>query len=116
MIATVEGDVHDIGKNVVKVVAESFGYNVIDLGKNVLVSTVVQKYLEYKPKAVLLSALMTTTVENMKRTIIELKKIPSICPIVVGGAVLNPTIAKSIGADYYGKDAIETVGILQKIC
>lgn len=115
ILATVEGDIHDIGKNIVKVVLESYGYQVIDLGKDVAIEKVVEAYYTYHPKAIGLSALMTTTVLNMKKTIEELRKIKDVCPIWVGGAVLNPEFAIEIGADYYTKDAMESVELLEKI-
>lgn len=109
MMATVEGDVHDIGKNIVKVVLESYGYNVIDLGKDVPVQKVVDSYQKHQPDIIGLSALMTTTVIHMKKTIDALKQIPITCPIWVGGAVLNEEIANEIGADYYCEDAMASV-------
>lgn len=115
MMATVEGDIHDIGKNIVKVVLESYGYQVIDLGKDVKVEEVVNAYHTYHPKAIGLSALMTTTVQSMEKTIHELKKIEGMCPIWVGGAVLTQEFATMIQADYYTKDAMESVELLNKI-
>ncbi|MDR1774193.1 MAG: homocysteine S-methyltransferase family protein [Clostridioides sp.] len=114
-LATVKGDVHDIGKNIVKVVIESYGYNVIDLGKNVEPEKIKEIFLEHRPDAIGLSALMTTTVLSMQETIEELKKIEGIAPILVGGAVLTDEISKQIGADYYCKDAMEAVKILEKL-
>ena len=115
ILATVEGDIHDIGKNIVKVVLESYGYKVIDLGKDVKAERVVEAYQEYRPKAIGLSALMTTTVESMRKTIFLLRKVNVDCPILVGGAVLTIEYAKEIDADYYCKDAISTVKLLEKI-
>lgn len=115
VLATVRGDVHDIGKNIVKVVAQSYGYEVIDLGKDVPVETVVEAYFKHTPGAIGLSALMTTTVKGMEETISALRKANCSCPIFVGGAVLNAEIAKQIGADYYTKDALEFVKTLEKI-
>jgi len=115
LLATVQGDVHDIGKNIVRVVLESYGYYVIDLGKDVPVEKVVDAFLQHKPKLIGLSALMTTTVFFMEKTIARLKEFPDICPIIVGGAVLTPEVAQEIGADYYAKDAMETVAIADKI-
>ncbi len=114
VLATVKGDVHDIGKNIVKVVLESYGYNVVDLGKDTPPQNAVDACLKHKPIAVGLSALMTTTVPGMEATIRELKKARCSCPVFVGGAVLNSEIAKSIGADYYTKDALEFVKVLEK--
>ena len=115
MMATVEGDIHDIGKNIVKVVVESYGYRVIDLGKDVAVDTVVKAWHKHHPDAIGLSALMTTTLPAMKETIRRLKEDPSICPIWVGGAVLTKAYAQQIHADYYTKDAMETVELLNRI-
>lgn len=115
LLATVEGDIHDIGKNIVKVVLESYGFTVIDLGKDVPVTRVVSAALEYRPKLIGLSALMTTTVTSMKKTIEALKDISGICPIIVGGAVLTGEVARGIGADYYAKDAMETVAIAESL-
>lgn len=115
VIATVAGDIHDIGKNIVKVVLESYGFQVIDLGKDVPVEKVVAAYHQYHPKLIGLSALMTTTVVSMEDTITELKKIDHVCPIMVGGAVLTKEYAKMIGADYYAKDAMDSVSIAKKV-
>jgi 5-methyltetrahydrofolate--homocysteine methyltransferase len=115
IMATVYGDIHDIGKNIVKVVLESYGYQVIDLGKDVHPDKVVEAYHKYHPKAIGLSALMTTTVVSMEKTIALLKQINGICPIFVGGAVLTKDYAKAIHADYYAKDALETVTIMNTI-
>ncbi|MFV0394634.1 MAG: homocysteine S-methyltransferase family protein [Coprobacillaceae bacterium] len=115
IMATVHGDIHDIGKNIVKVVLESYGYKVIDLGKDVPPKTIVDAYHKYQPKAIGLSALMTTTVVSMKKTISLLKENKDVCPIFVGGAVLTKEYAKQIHADYYSKDAMETVEIMNRI-
>lgn len=115
LICTVEGDIHDIGKNIVKVVCESYGYDLIDLGKDVAVSEVVESFKKYSPKAIGLSALMTTTVDNMKKTIAALKQADCNVPIFVGGAVLTEEIAKEIGADYYTEDAMASVNLLKKL-
>ena len=115
VLATVKGDVHDIGKNIVKVVLESYGYEVIDLGKDVPKERVVEAYLKHMPGAIGLSALMTTTVKSMEETIVALKEVGCMCPVFVGGAVLNADIAKKIGADYYTKDALGFVNTLDKI-
>ena len=113
IIATVEGDIHDIGKNIVKVVLESYGYKIIDLGKDVKVETVVEAYKKYKPKAIGLSALMTTTVASMERTIKALHEAGCSEPIWVGGAVVTEDIAHNIGADYYTEDAMAAVNLLE---
>lgn len=115
MMCTVEGDIHDIGKNIVKVVLESYGYQVIDLGKDVKVEEVVKAYQKHKPLMIGLSALMTTTVVNMKRTIKALHQANCECPIWVGGAVLTQEIADEIGADYYSEDAMASVTLLNHI-
>lgn len=115
VLATVEGDIHDIGKNIVKVILESYGYEVIDLGKDVPAAEIVKAFHLYRPKLIGLSALMTTTVVYMEKTITALKQIPQICPIIVGGAVLTPDVAIKIGADYYAKDAMETVATADKV-
>ena len=108
ILATVKGDIHDIGKNIVKVLLENYGYDVIDLGKDVDYGIIAERAVKEKIKLVGLSALMTTTVDNMETTI-KLLKEKCDCRIVVGGAVLNKEYAKSIGADCYAKDAMETV-------
>lgn len=115
MMCTVEGDIHDIGKNIVKVVLESYGYQVIDLGKDVKVEKVVEAYHQYQPKIIGLSALMTTTVVNMKRTIEALHNDGCEVPIWVGGAVLTQDIADEIGADYYSEDAMASVTLLNSL-
>ena len=115
IMATVHGDIHDIGKNIVKVVLESYGYKILDLGKDVPPETVVDAFYQYHPKAIGLSALMTTTVASMEKTIAMLKKIDSMCPIFVGGAVLTADYAKEINADYYSKDAMDAVELLNRI-
>lgn len=115
MICTVEGDIHDIGKNIVKVVCESYGYEIIDLGKDVSVENVVDSFKKYSPKCIGLSALMTTTVVNMEKTVSALKDAGCNVPIMVGGAVLTESIAKDINADYYTEDAMGVVNLLKKL-
>ncbi len=115
VIATVEGDIHDIGKNIVKALLENYGFDVIDLGKDVPVSVIVDKVEKYDIKLLGLSALMTTTVVNMEKTIKEVRKVKPDCKIMVGGAVLNEDYANEIGADFYGKDALASVGYAQKV-
>lgn len=115
VLATVKGDVHDIGKNIVKVVLQSYGYDVVDLGKDVPKEDVVEAYLKHIPRAIGLSALMTTTVKSMEETISALKKAGCVSPVFVGGAVLNAEIAKQIGADYYTRDALELVKTLESL-
>ncbi|MGM9971692.1 MAG: homocysteine S-methyltransferase family protein [Anaeroplasmataceae bacterium] len=114
IMATVKGDVHDIGKNIVCVILESYGYKVIDLGKDVDTKVIIEAYHKYNPMAIGLSALMTTTVLSMEETIKELKKINGMCKIFVGGAVVTKDIALEINADYYSKDALEFIEILKK--
>ena len=114
-MATVHGDIHDIGKNIVKVVLESYGYKIIDLGKDVPPETIVEAYHKHQPKAIGLSALMTTTVVSMEKTIALLKEVNNMCPIFVGGAVLTADFAKEINADFYVKDAMDTVELMNKI-
>lgn len=109
VIATVKGDIHDIGKNIVKVLLENYGFNVIDLGKDVPPETVVETAKEHQVKLVGLSALMTTTVANMEITIKMLKEELPDCKVMVGGAVLTQTYADMIGADFYSKDAMGSV-------
>jgi 5-methyltetrahydrofolate--homocysteine methyltransferase len=108
-LATVKGDVHDIGKNLVKVVLESFGYDVIDLGKDTHPKTVSDAVLKNNIKLVGLSALMTTTLSAMEQTIKLIRNTSPQCAIMVGGAVLTEQYAKKIGADYYCKDALSGV-------
>ena len=115
IMATVKGDVHDIGKNICKVVLESYGYNVIDLGKDTEINTIVDAYNKYKPLAIGLSALMTTTVLSMEQTIKKLRGINCESKIFVGGAVITKDIANEINADYYSKDALEFVNILEEL-
>ena len=114
VLATVKGDIHDIGKNIVKVVLENSGYQIIDLGKDVPVEVVRQAVLRENAKLVGLSALMTTTVKNMAETIRDLKN-HSECRIMVGGAVLTKDYALSIGADYFAKDAKAAMDIAKKV-
>lgn len=115
VLATVKGDIHDIGKNIVKVLLENYGYTVIDLGKDVPCMDVVRAASEHKAKLVGLSALMTTTLKSMEDTIRLLRENNVDCRVVVGGAVLTPEYAEKIGADYYAKDAKETCDIAKTI-
>ncbi len=116
IIATVKGDIHDIGKNIVKTLLENYGYTVIDLGKDVPEQTVVDAVIEHNVKLVGLSALMTTTLGAMENTIKLIREKQLDCKIVVGGAVLTADYAEKIGADFYAKDAKETVDIAKKVC
>ena len=109
VIATVHGDIHDIGKNIVKLLLENYGYNVIDLGKNVPPETVLRAVTDNHAPLVGLSALMTTTVPAMEETVKLIKENAPWCKTVVGGAVLTQDYADKIGADKYAADAMETV-------
>ena len=115
VIATVKGDIHDIGKNIVKLLLENYGFNVCDLGRDVSPEEVAEKTIEFKAPIVGLSALMTTTVPAMEQTIKLLREKAPWCKIVVGGAVLNKEYADMIGADKYAKDAMETVRYAEEI-
>lgn len=109
IVATVEGDIHDIGKNIVKVLLENYGYEVIDLGKDVPAEAVVEAAKRERIRLVGLSALMTTTVVSMEKTIRALRQAGLDCRVAVGGAVLNQEYADKIGADYYCREAMDTV-------
>lgn len=115
VIATVYGDIHDIGKNIVKLLLENYGFNVVDLGKDVPPETIVEKVTELHAPLVGLSALMTTTVPAMEETIKQLKANAPWCKSVVGGAVLTQEYADKIGADKYARDAMETVRYAEEI-
>lgn len=115
VLATVEGDVHDIGKNIVKTVLQNYGYQIVDLGKDVRVENVVAEVKNSRPKVLGLSALMTTTVKNMERTIKAVRAVDNDIVIFVGGAVLNEVVAKEIGADYYSKDPRQMVKMLKNL-
>ncbi len=109
ILATVKGDIHDIGKNIVKVLLQNYGFDVIDLGKDVPPEVVCETAVRENITLVGLSALMTTTVPSMEETIKQLRIVKPGCKVVVGGAVLTQEYADMIGADYYAKDAMETV-------
>ena len=109
ILATVKGDIHDIGKNIVKVMLENYGYDVIDLGKDVPPEKIVETALSEDVKLVGLSALMTTTVVSMEETIRQLRAAKPDCKVMVGGAVMTQEYADRIGADFYGKDAMASV-------
>lgn len=109
VIATVKGDIHDIGKNIVKVLLENYGFDVIDLGKDVDPEKIVSTVIEQNVRLVGLSALMTTTVPSMEKTIKRLKESGADCKIMVGGAVLTQEYADMINADFYAKDAMASV-------
>lgn len=115
VVATVKGDVHDIGKNIVRVILENYGYDVLDLGRDVPPERVVEAVRTTGAKLVGLSALMTTTVPNMKATIDALHAAKLDCQVWVGGAVLTPGYAKEIGADFYCKDAKASADLAKQI-
>lgn len=115
IIATVKGDIHDIGKNIVKVLLENYNYEVIDLGKDVAPETIVDTAVENDVGLIGLSALMTTTVKSMELTIKALREANHKSKVMVGGAVLNQDYSDMIGADYYAKDASEAVKIAEKV-
>ena len=115
VIATVRGDIHDIGKNIVKTLLQNYGFNVYDLGKDVPASAIVSKAIEVGAQVVGLSALMTTTVASMRDTIALLNKEYPACRTLVGGAVLNPEYAAMIGATKYAKDAMESVRYCEEV-
>ena len=115
IIATVKGDVHDIGKNIAKIVLENYGFEIIDLGKDVSPELIVETAIREKVKLVGLSALMTTTLESMKITIGKLHESGLDCRVVVAGAVLTPAYAEEIGADFYAKDAKAGADIAKKV-
>ena len=114
LIATVKGDIHDIGKNIVKMLLENYGFKVLDLGKDVDIETIVSTVKQRGIKLVALSALMTTTVKNMEKTIEQLRQVLPDVKIMVGGAVLNPDYAKQVGADFYSKDAAGAAKIAEE--
>ena len=115
VLATVKGDIHDIGKNIVKVLLENYGYPVVDLGRDVEPSAVVEAAKKHSAPLVGLSALMTTTLGSMEETIRLLRAEGTPCKVVVGGAVLTPDYAKRIGADFYAKDAKESVDVARQV-
>ena len=115
VLATVFGDIHDIGKNIVRVVLENYGYTVIDLGRDVPADTIVETIIREDVRLVGLSALMTTTVASMADTIAAIRRSGHKCKIMVGGAVLTPEYAAAIGADYYAKDAKQSADIARLV-
>jgi len=115
VIATVKGDIHDIGKNIVKVLLENYGYDVYDLGKDVAPETIVDTVIKENIRLVGLSALMTTTVPAMEETIKLLRKAAPDCKVMVGGAVMTEEYAEMIGADSYGTDAMASVRYAEKM-
>ncbi len=115
LVATVKGDIHDIGKNIVKTILANYGYQVIDLGRDRSPEQIVKAAVEHRVRLVGLSALMTTTLGAMKETILALREAGIACEVMVGGAVLTPEYAAFIGADYYAKDAKASVDIAKKV-
>jgi 5-methyltetrahydrofolate--homocysteine methyltransferase len=115
IMATVQGDIHDIGKNIVITVLENYGYRVWDLGKDVPPETIVREAREKGIRLVGLSALMTTTLPAMAETVRQLKELPDPPTVMVGGAVVTAEYARSIGADYYARDVRESVKITQAV-
>lgn len=115
ILATVYGDIHDIGKNIVKVIMENYGFEIIDLGKDVPSEKIVEAAKKHDIKIVGLSALMTTTVGSMKEAITKLRETSADIKVIVGGAVLTPELGQYVGADYYAKDAMETVRVAKQI-
>jgi 5-methyltetrahydrofolate--homocysteine methyltransferase len=114
LLATVEGDIHDIGKNIVKMILENYGFDIVDLGRDVPIAQVVETIRTEKIELVGLSALMTTTVQNL-RAPIEAVKAAGLTPkFMVGGAVLNEEYREFVGADFYAKDAMEARNIAEK--
>ncbi len=116
VIATVKGDIHDIGKNIVKLLLENYGFDVCDLGRDVAPEAVLTAVLERHAPVVGLSALMTTTVPAMERTVALIKQKAPFCKTVVGGAVLTREYAERMGADFYAADAMETVRYAESVC
>lgn len=115
LVATVRGDVHDIGKNIVKTVLENYGYEVLDLGRDVAPEAIVNAVEKDGIRLVGLSALMTTTLPSMEETVRQLRRLSDPPKIFVGGAVVTPEYAQRIGADYYAKDAKESVEVARKV-
>ena len=123
ILATVKGDIHDIGKNIVKVLLDNYGYTVVDLGKDVDPQLVVDTAVEQDIRMIGLSALMTTTLKSMEDTIRLIRETPALqnpdgsskCVVFVGGAVLTEEYAMKIGADYYCRDAKESVDTAKKV-
>ncbi|MBQ3057033.1 MAG: cobalamin-dependent protein, partial [Clostridia bacterium] len=115
VLATVKGDIHDIGKNIVKLLLENYGFAVTDLGRDVAPEAVVDAVVRLHAPMAGLSALMTTTVPAMEETIRQLRARAPWCKILVGGAVLTPEYANAIGADHYAKDAMEAVRYAEEI-
>jgi 5-methyltetrahydrofolate--homocysteine methyltransferase len=115
IVATVKGDIHDIGKNIVKTILANYGYQLIDLGRDVPPQTVVEAAVRENVPLIGLSALMTTTLPAMAETVAALRASGHACKIMVGGAVLTEDYAREIGADYYARDAKHSVDIAKEV-
>ena len=115
VIATVEGDIHDIGKNLVALMLKNYGFHVIDLGKDVPKETIIEAAIEHNAQVIALSALMTTTMQQMRHVIDYAKEQKMDAKIIVGGAVITQEYADEIGADGYSKDAADAVKLTQKL-
>lgn len=115
VLATVKGDIHDIGKNIVKTILQNYGYQIIDLGRDVPIETVVDAVKKHEAPLVGLSALMTTTMKSMADTITAIRAANLDCKIIVGGAVLTPEYAQKMGADYFAKDAKQSADIAKEV-
>jgi 5-methyltetrahydrofolate--homocysteine methyltransferase len=114
LIATVKGDIHDIGKNIVALMLRNYGFRVVDLGKDVASEKIVREIEKHRPHAVGLSALMTTTMTRMKEVIDLARRQGQQCPFIVGGAVVTKAYAESVGAEY-ARDGVEAVQVIQRI-
>jgi 5-methyltetrahydrofolate--homocysteine methyltransferase len=114
ILATIMGDIHDIGKNIVALMLRNHGYQIVDLGKNVPAETIIKAMKKHHPQAVGLSALMTTTMVNMKKVIDLAAREGLSCPFLVGGAAVTKTYASSIGASY-AKDGVEAVHAMEEL-
>ncbi|MBP5223638.1 MAG: corrinoid protein [Lachnospiraceae bacterium] len=115
VIATVEGDIHDIGKNLVSLMLKNYGFKVIDLGKDVPAQTIIETAKEHHAKIIALSALMTTTMQRMREVVEEVKKIKLPVKVMIGGAVITQDYADEIGADGYSKDAADAVKLAKRL-
>ena len=115
IIATVEGDIHDIGKNLVALMLKNYGFHVIDLGKDVPKEKIIEAAQKYHAEVIALSALMTTTMQQMKNVINYAKEKQVDSKIIIGGAVITQDYADEIGADGYSKDAADAVKLTQRI-
>ena len=116
VIATVEGDIHDIGKNLVVLMLKNYGYRVFDMGKDVPAEAIVKKAMEEHAQVIGLSALMTTTMMRMKDVVEEAKRVGCTAKIIIGGACITESFAEEIGADGYSKDASACVKLVDSLC